>query len=273
MKPLAERDRQARYIYGVIPRIKKDNFGPIGIRGNTVYSISYKEISALVHDCPPDPYQGGEEEVKEWVASHSAVVDAAWAEADTVLPMSFDVIVKGDEERSAEGNVQKWLEEGYGTLKAKLDEFRGKVELGVQILWDPAVITERITAQNEEIKELMTEMATKSPGIAYFYQHKIAEAVKDEMEKRAAEDYRNIYEQLRAHALDTHINKVRRLQGKQMIMNLSLLVERDKVQALGEILGEIREEEGVEVRFTGPWPPYTFAAKIAAIGDETAKRR
>ncbi len=273
MKPPVERDRQARYIYGVIPRIRKDNFGPVGIMGNTVYSISYKEISALVHDCPPEPYLGGEEEVKEWVASHSAVVDAAWVEADTVLPMSFDVIVKGDEERSAEENVRKWLEEGYATLKAKLEEFRDKVELGVQILWDPAVIMQRITAESEETKELMTEMATKSPGIAYFYQHKIAEAVKREMEKRAAEDYRNIYEQLRVHAIDTQINKVKKLQGKQMIMNLSLLVERDKVQALGEILGEVREEEWVEVRFTGPWPPYTFAAKIAAIGEGTEKGR
>lgn len=269
----AERDRQARYIYGVIPRIKKDNFGPIGIMGNTVYSISHKEISALVHDCSPEPYQGGEEEVKEWVSAHAAVVDAAWAEANTVLPMSFDVIVKGGEERSAEENVRKWLGEEYVTLKATLEEFRGKVELGVQILWDPAVITQRITTESEEIKELIREMATKSPGLAYFYQHKIAQAVKDEMEKRAAEDYRNIYEQLRAHTVDTQINKVKKLQGKQMIMNLSLLVERDEVPALGEILGEVREEEGVEVRFTGPWPPYTFAAKIAAIVEETEKRR
>jgi len=272
MKPPVERDRQARYIYGVIPRIKKDNFGPIGIMGNTVYSISYKELSALVHDCPSEPYQGDEEEVKEWVSAHATVVDAAWAEADTVLPMRFDVIVKGDEERSAEENVRKWLEEGYETLKAKLEEFRDKVELGVQILWDPAIITQRITAANEEIKGLLTEMAGKSPGIAYFYQHKIAEAVKREMEKRAAEDYRNIYEELRAHAVDTHINKAKKVQDKQMIMNLTLLVEREKVHPLGEILGRVREEEGVEVRFTGPWPPYTFAAKIAAPGEETEKR-
>jgi len=273
MTHTTERDRQARYIYGVTPRLKRDNLGPIGIMGNTVYPISYKEISALVHDCRPEPYQGGEQEVKEWASAHAAVVDAAWVEAGSVLPMSFDVIVKGDEERSAEANVRKWLEEGYEMLKAKLEEFRGKVELGVQILWDPAVITQRITAENEEIKELVMEMATKSPGTAYFYQHKIAEAVKDEMEKRAAEDYRGIYERLRAHAVDTHINKVKRLPGKQMIMNLSLLVEREKVQALGEILGEVGEEEGVEVRFTGPWPPYTFAAKIAAIGERTEKRR
>lgn len=267
-----ERERQARYIYGVIPRLDKESLGPIGIRGNTVYPISHRELSALVHDCSPEPYRGDEEEVKEWVAAHAAVVDAAWAEAETVLPMSFDVIVKGDEERSAEENVRKWLEEGYATLKAKLEELRGKVELGVQILWDPAVITKRITAENEEIKEIMKEMAGKSPGMAYFYQHKIAEAVKEEMEKRAAEDYRDIYVQLRAHAVDTHINKVKRLQGKQMIINLSLLVEKEEVRALGEILAKV-SEEGVEVRFTGPWPPYTFAAKIAAMGGETERRR
>ncbi|MBK8050330.1 MAG: GvpL/GvpF family gas vesicle protein, partial [Anaerolineales bacterium] len=43
-------------------------------------------------------------------------------------------------------------------------------------------------------------------------------------------------------------------------MNLSLLVGKAKVAELGAQLDQINEEQGVEVRFTGPWPPYSFVA-------------
>jgi len=260
--------QEARYVYAVIPRLDKDDFGPIGIGGSRVYAIPYQDICAVVHDCPPEPYQGDEETVKGMVAVHSDVVDAVWEAAGSVLPMSFDVIIRPDEEKSADDNVRKWLEDEYTTFKMRVDEFRDKIELGVQILWDPAVITRRITEENEEIRKLAAEMASKSRGLAYFYQHKIAEAVKQELENKADQDYRRYYERLREYVEDTQVNKIKKHRDKQMIMNLSLLVKRDRVKALGEALGEIREEEGVDVRFTGPWPPYTFAAKIAAIGGE-----
>ncbi|MCG2769715.1 MAG: GvpL/GvpF family gas vesicle protein [Anaerolineae bacterium] len=263
--------QDARYVYAVIPRIDKKDFGPIGIGGNRVYTIPYQDICAVVHDCPPEPYQGDEEAVKAMVATHGDVVDAAWEAAGSVLPMSFDVIIRPDEEKSADDNVRKWLEDEYTTFKMRVDEFRDKVELGVQILWDPAAITRRVAEENKEVRKLVTEMAAKSRGLAYFYQHKIAEAVKKEMEAKADQDYRRYYERLRGYAEDTQVNKIKKHPDKQMIMNLSLLVKRDRVEALGEALGEIREEEGVEVRFTGPWPPYTFAAKIVATGGEAER--
>ena len=262
--------KSARYVYGVIPDIGIKDL-PLGIEGNPVYAISYRDLCAVVHDCPAEPYQGDETAIKGMVATHSDVVDAIWEASGTVLPMSFDVIVKPDEERSADDNVRQWLKEGYDKFKLKLGEFRDKVELGIQILWDPEGITRRITEENAEIKKLAIEMASKPRGMAYFYQHKISEAVKKEIEAKADQDYRRYYERLRGYAEDTQVNKIKRHRDRQMIMNLSLLVKRDRMEALGRGLAEIREEEGVEVRFTGPWPPYTFASKIAALGGEVDK--
>ena len=266
-----ERDGTARYIYGVIPRIDKTDFGPIGIEANQVYTIAHEDICAVVHACPPKPYEGDEDAVKAWVVTHSDVVDAVWEQAGSVLPMSFDVIIKADGETSAEDNVRGWLAGEYETFKVKLDEFKDEVELGVQVLWDPAVIAQRVTEENEDIRQLAAEMASKSRGLAYFYQHKIAEAVKKEIEAKADENYRHYYEQLREHAEDIQVNKVKKHPDRQMIMNLSLLVKKDRVKVVGEVLGKIQSEDGVEVRFTGPWPPYTFATKIAAIESEAGK--
>jgi thiamine phosphate synthase YjbQ (UPF0047 family) len=204
--------------------------------------------------------------VAAWVEAHNDVIDTVWREAGSVLPMRFNVIVKADGECSAEENVRQWLEQEHCQLETKLGEFRGEVELGVQVLWDPAVIARRIVEANEETKSLRAEMAAKPRGVAYFIEHKIADVVKAEMERKAQRDFATCYRRLKDHSEGIHVNKVRKQDGKAMIANLSLLVERDRVQEVGAVLHEVGEEEGVEVRFTGPWPPYTFAATVGAIG-------
>ena len=46
--------------------------------------------------------------------------------------------------------------------------------------------------------------------------------------------------------------------GKIMILNLSCLVNREKITELGGELGAINNTDGVFVHFYGPWPPYSF---------------
>lgn len=264
----ASNGASARYVYAVILRVAREDFGAIGIADARVYTLAHRDIAVVVHDCLPEPYQGEPETVAGWVKVHNDVIDMTWGEAGSVLPMRFDVIVKADGERSAEESVRQWLETEYSALKAKLDEFRDKVELGVQVLWDPAVIAQRIVESSEEIKALRAEMATKLRGAAYFIEHKMASAVKEEMERKAQRDFATCYERLKERSEGIHVNKVRKQDDRAMIANLSLLVPRERVQEIGAVLSEVGDEQGVEVRFTGPWPPYTFAATVGAIGGE-----
>ncbi len=258
----------AKYVYAVIPRLAWEDFGAIGIGGARVYTLAYRAVAAVVHDCLPEPYQGEPETVAHWVRVHNNVIDRAWSEAGSVLPMRFNVIVKADEEHSAEENVRRWLALEYSNLQAKLDEFQGKVELGVQILWDQALIAQRIAESSEEIEAMRAEAATRSRGAAYFIEHKIANAIKEEMAGKAQRDFAACYQRLKERSESIYVNKVRKQDGKAMIANLSLLVRRERMQEIGAVLGEVGDEQGVEVRFTGPWPPYTFAATVGAIGGE-----
>ena len=52
-----------------------------------------------------------------------------------------------------------------------------------------------------------------------------------------------------------------------MVLNLSLLVARLAVAPIGEYLERVSQEPGVEVRFTGPWPPYSFAGSFGTVED------
>lgn len=263
-----------RYVYCIMPDTGKKRWGEIGLDGQAVYTISYQDISALVHDCPLEPYQGDDETVKEWVWTHSQVVDAAWAEAGSILPMTFDCIIRPAEGQMVEETVVAWLQAEYDGFKMKLEEFRGKVELGVQIFWLVDAISEKVMEANEEIRQLRQEMVGKPKGMAYFYQQKIEKALKRELEVMADEDYRRYYHWITPYAEDVHVNKAKRpAEGKQMLMNLSLLVGKDRVKELGGELEKIEGEEGLEVRFTGPWPPYSFVSRVSIPEEEGAETR
>ena len=253
---------EALYLYCVADGAEKVSLGKIGIEGNEVYTIPYNDISAVAHKCPPKPYQSEDDEVvKSWVVAHQGVVDAAWEKFGTVLPSRFDTIIKGDETFSAEENLKRWLREDYENLREKLEKVRGKAEVGVQILWDPKVIAESLIETSEEIRKLNEEMREKSPGMAYFYKQKIERMLKKEMAEKADEYFKDFYDRIKGYADDICVEKTKKIdKDKQMLMNLSILIRKDKIKLLGEELARIKETQGVDVRFMGPWPPYSFVA-------------
>jgi hypothetical protein len=248
----------ARYVYCVLSDQAHD-WQLRGLDGQPVRAVCAAGLTALVHDCPPEHYQGEDERVKACVLAHSDVVDAAWERSGTVLPMAFDTIVRpGDGLDDADERLQHWLASEGHRFRGMLERLRGKVELGVQVIWDQRVVGESVAQGNDEIRELRAEMVAKPKGVAYFYQQKIERALRRAIEIKAEEDYRACFRQVTALFPEVRSNDLKKLPGHQMIVNLSVLVPRERVPELGAVLAGI-QAEGVEVRFTGPWPPYSFA--------------
>lgn len=253
-------EEEGRYLYGVADSGEKVSLGEIGIGGKEVYAIPYRDIGAVVHNCPAQPYRSDDQEVVEaWVMTHQKVVDAACERCGTVLPLSFDTIIKRETESSAERNVQDWLKQEYEGLKSKIEKVRGKAEYGVQVFWNPKVIVENLTRTSPEIGKLDEEIRLKPRGLAYMYRQRLEKLIKREMESKADECFKDFYTRIRKHADDIRVEKTKKAEaGLQMIMNLSCLIYKDRYTELGEELDKINQSEGFSVRFTGPWPPYSF---------------
>lgn len=253
---------EGRYLYCVADSGKRADLGKIGLDGKEVYTIPWVDLCAVVHNCPSEPYKSEDnEKVKRWVMAHEKVVEVAWERFGTVLPVSFDTIIKGEKDRGAEENVENWLKEDYAHLKQKMDKMRGKAEYGVQIFWDPKFIADEIAKTNEEIKNLNHEMKSKSKGMAYMLKQKLENLLKKEMEKKADLCFKDIYTKIKMCVFETKVEKTKKINEKmQMLVNLSCLVDKGKSKELGEELEKINKKEGFCVRFTGPWPPYSFVA-------------
>ena len=251
-----------RYLYCVADTGESVSLGDIGIEGSEVYTIGYMDICAVVHNCPAEPYQSSDDEVvKAWVLTHQKVIDAAWEKWGTVLPLGFDTIIAGQEGSDAEQNTRNWLKQDYQSLRQKMEKVRGKAEYGVQVFWDPKVIAHNLTESSPEIKNLEEEIRSKSRGLAYMYRQKLENLLKKEMEVKADKCFKDFYSRVKKHVDDIRVEKTKKTdQDSHMIMNLSCLVYTDKYRELGEELDEINKMQGFSVRFTGPWPPYSFVS-------------
>ncbi len=249
-----------RYLYCVANSGEQVSLGPIGINGSKVYTVPYQDICAVVHECPAEPYQSTDREVvNSWVLAHQKVVDEVWERWGTVLPLGFDTIVMDKDGVGPEENVRNWLKNDYDKLKSKMEKVRGEAEYGVQIFWEPQVIVQSLAKTSPEIRQFGEEMKSQPKGIAYLYKQRLENALKRELESKADQCFRDFYEHIRRKVDDIVVEKTKPGdQNTQMIMNLSCLLPRDKTAELGEELENINSIDGYSVRFTGPWPPYSF---------------
>jgi len=261
-KPEVEISNEGRYIYCVADSGEETDLGKIGLDGKEVYTIPFADLCVVIHNCPCEPYKSEDNEVvKRWVITHEKVVEAAWERFGTVLPLGFDTIIKAEKDKSPEENINNWLKEDYAKLKEKMDKIRGKAEYGVQILWDPKLIADEIAKTNEEIRKLNQDIKSKPKGMAYMFKHKLENLLKKEMEKKADIYFKGFYTRIKKGVDEIKVEKIKKIDEKrQMLMNLSCLVDKEKSKELGEELEKINKEEGFDVRFTGPWPPYSFVA-------------
>lgn len=251
---------EGRYMYCIINSGTTSDLGNNGINDAKAYTISYHNIAAVVHSCEAEPYETTKdnEKAKEWILAHSYVIDLATKNFGTVLPFSFNVIVRG-----GDNVVEEWLAGSYERLKNELENVKNKAEYSVQIFYEHGKLVEKILNANLELEELKTKTEKMPKGAAYLfqkqYEQKLNAAISAEISGLALElsfRIKGHVEEMRFEEKTSHVPE--RYENKELIVKMSCLVHKDKVETLGEVLDNINELDGFAVRFTGPWAPFSF---------------
>lgn len=250
----------ALYVYAIIPHVDVASaFGDIGIDGNPVALISLPDagVGALVHETPPMPYQGGDEDVRRWVLEHSRVVEHAWEHFGTVLPVTFNVIVRPENNDSADTRLRSWLHESSPKLRERLEALRDRVELRVEISLD----REAASSDAPEVDAVRREMADKPAGLRRILERKLEQVQKDAVAQIADRIYPDIRRRILAVTEDVAENRRARPEsGQEAVISAAVLTTRDGIEQVGTTLAAIQAEfPYAKIRFLGPWPPYSFA--------------
>ncbi|MDF9407598.1 GvpL/GvpF family gas vesicle protein [Pelotomaculum isophthalicicum JI] len=250
------------YIYGVAAGEDDFEMGVAGVAGCRVYALAAAGLCAVVHDCSTEPYRpDSDEQAKEWLFAHQEVLDRAKERLETILPMGFNTIIHSAARKPQEV-LREWLSQECGRLKSMLDRLRGKEEFAIKILVPEEVLKKVALREDSRLQELQRELEGKPEGTRYLYKERLEKAVKDSLEEMAEVYFRKVYRALHRLCADIRVEKTKQgPPGKRMIASLSCLVEKDLVPALSETLAEIKQQEALDIDFTGPWPPYSFVSQ------------
>jgi hypothetical protein len=236
------------YVYGVIETGGPLSFGKMGIggTGETVYTVHYQDIAAVVSRTPIfifDP-------TRENALAHEHVVETVM-KTNTVIPMGFGTVFR------TEDDVRQVLKSIYKSLKDVLKQMAGKIEFGLKVNWDRQRVIEELKHDHEEIKAFHNELARKHLQSTYFARMQLGRMVDKALAERASEYVRQIYDGLRGVCVASRDNKP---IGDKMIMNAAFLVERDHEAEFDAAVNAVAQKMGdrLSFKYTGPWPPYNF---------------
>ncbi|NQT29346.1 MAG: GvpL/GvpF family gas vesicle protein [Candidatus Saganbacteria bacterium] len=237
-------EKEGKYLYCIVQASDARNFGNIGIggRGDSVATIGYQDLSAVISDTPTDKYVVS----RENMTAHQKVVEKAMAFYGTVLPVRFCNVAGSVEE------VRSLLRKRYSELKGLLKDMDGKVELGLKAMWkDLNKVFSELVAENPEIKKNRKE--TK------YYEDKIAlgEKVKAALDTKRESEADEIINPLRKISHDYRLNKV---IGDRMVVNAAFLIEKTREKEFDSLVNNMAAEYGhtLDLKYVGPTPPYNF---------------
>lgn len=252
---------EGRYLYCIVNSGEGKDFGQVGVEDNSVYVVAFNGMGAVVHRCEAKPYKTeAKEKAGEWILAHQYVIDLATEEFGTVIPLTFDTIFKGNDE-----TLERWLSKEYRQLKTLLARLDSKAEYGVQIFLENDFV-DRIMKDSEDIQSLEKSLENTSSGVAYLLKKKLEKRMHlekhliiDKYAKEMCAQIEKLVDDMKLGSINKEVPE--KWKDKQMILNIACLVHKDKIENLGSKLGQLKKE-GFAVRFTGPWPPYSFVGQI-----------
>lgn len=252
---------EALYLYGVVSgAVPELALGAIGLDNNEVVAVSETTVglTVLAHAAPARPYQGPEPDVRRWVLEHTRVVERAWDDLGTVLPMTFNVLVSGADGESAETRVRQWLRRAGPALSTRLAAVHGRAELWVEIELDPSAVD-----LGPELRRQREELAQNAPGLRRLLGKRLEQRQRHGASQLADILYPEYRRRILSIAEEVAERRTRHTSAETAgvsVLSVAVLVPRSQVDALGAELSAIQQEQpGVRVQFLGPWPPYSFS--------------
>jgi hypothetical protein len=195
--------------------------------------------------------------LEQKIRVHEHVLERVLENA-SVVPCRFCTVYRDELE------LRRFLSERRDTLQAALDRVRGKVEVGVKAFIDRDRFAAGRAKQNDDIRQLESEVATAEGGRAYLERRRLEQLVASELERFRGEVAERIHGRLLPAAEDGHALPLQapEISGRseEMIFNGAYLVTANRggfEEALASLAHDIRDD-GVDLELTGPWPAYNF---------------
>jgi len=232
------------YLYAITDHAEEPLPIESGLEGASLFSLPFKDIAAVVSPLTTSPMSPTEDNL--W--QHEAVVEALMADR-AVLPVRFGTLL------ADEAAVQAALAAHYTDFVASLDRVRGRVELGLRVLWEVAD-SEWQMADGEWPMADSSRRPSAMSGRAYMMARLEEERQRQALRQRAEALAEELHTPLSRLAVDS-TQQV--LVTPRLLLTAAYLVEQEQAAAFRQEV-EALSAANPTLRFlcTGPWPAYNF---------------
>ncbi len=237
------------YVYGIVPAAALEGRGAfaaaaVGGRGDAVRAVRAGELAAIVSDSPAARYDVS----RENLLTHQRVLEEILTFSE-VIPAQFGLISASDARVG-----EQVLEARRDELLAILAHVRGRVELGLKVLWKRERVFAEIVAARDDIRSLRDEMVS---GSGHFEQIRLGQLVEQAMALLRTRDAEEIESELAPLCVEMKTNA---LLTDMMIVNAAFLVEKASEARFDAAVNAIAERnaERLILKYVGPLPPFDF---------------
>jgi len=265
---------RGRYLYCLVYTPADEGTDPEwsteGIEEEPVSVVTAGAVGAVVHSCDSLYDTDDPQTIQGWLLSHQRVVDEAGEVFGTPIPFQFDTILTGGDEA-----VREWLRSEADRLETELSSLAGHWEYRVEVTHHEDARA-AISEADAELSTLEAKIDDAESGTAYLLEQQYEKELETRLRQYRHQQAQSVADRIAPHVEALESLGKRRSTGigvdtgqddeREPIARFSVLSTEAGAEDLGEELDGIAAEPGVEVRFTGPWPPYTFAPEIDSQG-------
>jgi len=246
------------YLYAIASGLEGTTLGPIGLDGDTVYSIASGGVSALVSGVPEKLRPE-----RRHLAAHHEVLKRLMAETDAVLPVAFGTVADG---RKALCQI---LSRNQQAVLDTLRRVTRSVEMGLRVTWDVPNIFEYFIDAHPELRAVRDR---------FFAGHR-EPSQDDKIEvgrlfDRLLSEDRETHAELVEEILAPHCVEIKRNtpRSEREVVNLACLVRRGRQEEFEAAVFEAAKlfDNRYAFDYNGPWPPHHFVDMALDFGSRRA---
>jgi len=243
-------NNKGKYIYGVVNNESHaTGFSLPTLNG--VYTIPYKDVSAIISDSEIIDYTNlpGDVAARRLV-EHQVVIEKVMKEF-AVIPVRLGTYVLSEDE------VMQTLTKGHRMFKEIFEKIEGRIELDIVAAWVDLNAVIKEVSEEEEIKALKQTLLNKKEGITVNDQLKVGMLIKSYLNKKKNEYARTIRDLLKDLCRNI---KEHTIPDDVTIMNAAFFIDKDIRIPFEKRLEELSRGFDGKVHFKciGPLPPYNF---------------
>jgi gas vesicle protein GvpL/GvpF len=242
----------ATYVYGVVPKSAGCNIAAHGVQGAGVAPVEHDGLTALTSTLQTATLDARD------LRAHWRVLEEAF-EQGVVLPVRFGTVLENEDAVRREV-----LDPNADRLLELMERMSGLVQLNLKGRYDEDVLLKAIVASHPEVARLREQVRNQRTGPTPS-QLALGQLVDQEIGRWQEADTSAVRETLAPLAV-----AVREDEGvtHPSAFSIAFLVNREAMDDFGRGVAALRDLFGdrIELRFTGPLPPFSFADADLALG-------